>query len=54
MWISIFYCFGVILNLFEEIESKVLGMLDPGSDILAMMSLPNDIVDAKSRFAAHR
>lgn len=39
-------------NLFEEIESKVLGMLDPGSDILAMMSLPNDIVDAKSRLTS--
>lgn len=39
-------------NLFEEIESKVLGMLDPGSDVLAMMSLPNDIVDAKSRLTS--
>lgn len=40
-------------NLFEEIESKVLKMLDPGSDILQMISLPNDEnLDAKSRLAS--
>ena len=40
-------------NLFEEIESKVLKMLNPGSDILSMISLPNDEnLDAKSRLAS--
>jgi hypothetical protein len=40
-------------NLFEEIESKVLGMLDPGSDVLAMITLPNDdTVDVRSRLSS--
>ena len=40
-------------NLFEEIESKVLRMLEPGCDILQMISLPNDEnLDAKSRLAS--